>query len=112
MLADEIEITKNRLSQLLYLDNELMPADTSVYMVQIIKTAASPTDTITTQDRTRKHGKCKRAEQEADAARKTYLAFVRNKTIENLMLELNSLFKKLQFYHGTCLADQIIETSE
>ena len=93
ILADEIEMTKNRLRQLLYVDQELVPADTMIYMVRIIKQPG--------------------AEQEADTARNAYLAFVRDKTIENLVLELNNQFKMLQYYHvtGLVLADQIIETS-
>jgi hypothetical protein len=116
MLSDEIEMTKNRLRQLLYVDQEMVPADTTIYMVRIIKQpGAGPLTGVPAGGSEKaglapKHG---RTNQEADTLRTAYLDFVRDKTIENLVLELNNQFKMLQYYYvtGLVLADQIIQSS-
>jgi hypothetical protein len=116
ILADEIEMTKNRLRQLLYIDQEMVPADTTIYMVRIIKLPGAGPFSDIPADGAEKVGqapKQSRINLETDTVRTAYLDFVRDKTIENLVLELNNQFKMLQYYYvtGLVLADQIIETS-
>jgi outer membrane protein TolC len=100
--VNEIDMSDNTIRQLLYIDEEIIPADTNLILYEIDKSAAY----IQQDDLSMLSGH--------DSIFFRYKAFVDERIIENKQLELDNLFIRLQFYDhfGLNHAETIIQTAE
>ncbi len=92
--ANDLDITANRLRQLLFVDVAILPADSSLNTYQIVKGPAikeQPGDSESA------------ANLPDDVAISSHTAFSRQIDIENMQLELDGLFIELQFYETVAL---------
>jgi len=98
---NEIDISNNTIRQLLYIDEEIIPADTNLILYEIDKSAMfSQKPDISMSSA-------------ADSTFSRYKAFVDERITENKQLELDNLFIRLQFYDrfGLNHAKTIIQTA-
>jgi hypothetical protein len=103
MIANEIDITGNMLKKLIFIDNEIVPADTNLSIYQVAKGSVdgqylSNQSVFNTSEDTLLTG---------------YQTFLTTKSIENRQLELDGYFIRLQFYYSFGLAhsETILQTS-
>ncbi|MBN1143878.1 MAG: hypothetical protein JXA72_05620 [Bacteroidales bacterium] len=91
--ANNLDITSNRLRQLLFADIAVSPADSSLNTYQVVKGLAisGPMETELA------------AKTSDNALFINYTAFTRQKDIENLQLELDGFFIELQFFESAGL---------
>jgi len=116
ILENEIEITKNQLNRLIFSDIGIVPADTGLYMYQVNK-EPDKSYMLDSLPHKNPHSFSKkkhlRKNIELTETETRYKNFVKEKTIENLILQLNNYFKKLQYYNTYNLArmNLIFETA-
>lgn len=92
--ANDLDITANRLRQILFADVAIFPADSSLNTYQVVKGPA-----IKEQS-----GESESAANLPDnVAVSNHAAFSRQKDIENLQLELDGFFIELQFFETVAL---------
>ena len=102
--ANEIEISRNTIMRLLFLDDSIIPADTGMAMYRINKgNEHAETGQLFPNKSPRK-----------DTALEQYSEFARAKTIEIMELELDNLFIRLQFFtsFGLINAENIYHTAQ
>jgi hypothetical protein len=118
ILENGIEITKNQLKSLIFIDSDMIPSDTGLYMYKVNK---EPEKLITQDSLPFKNQppailkkKHTRKNPELTEIETRYNSFVKEKKIENLMLQLNNYFKKIQYYKTYSLPrmNLLFETSE
>jgi hypothetical protein len=101
--ANEINITENMLKQLLFIDDEIIPADTTLSLYQIEKGL----------DYKQHLNNQPEPIAQEDTLLTRYNTFLTAKTIENKQLELDGLFIRLQFYYvfGLPHAEIVLQVS-
>ena len=102
--ANEIDITQNLLKQLLFIDNEIIPADTILLLYQIDKGLGNGQYLNNPQE----------PNVQGDTLLTRYKTFIAAKSIENKQLILDGFFIRLQFYYsfGLAHAETILQTSQ
>jgi hypothetical protein len=103
VVANEIDLTTNLLKQLLFTDTEIVPADTSLSIYQVVKESADG-QYLNYQPASNVQG---------DTLLSRYRHFIAAKSFEYKQLELDGYFIRLQFYNsfGLTHANTILQTS-
>jgi hypothetical protein len=111
-LSDEIGIARNQFSLCLYSKDDYTPADSFLFMYKIRKEPIHKPD-ITAGRKNPDAGKEKPVRRCRKKYNEDYASFVSDVTIENLMLEMNGYFKRIQYYNefGLGQSELIIETA-
>jgi hypothetical protein len=104
ILDIDIKITQNLLKELLFVDDEILTADSSLSIYQVVKTNID-TESLRYQSLSGVQG---------DTLLNKYQSFTNTTTIENKQLELDGLFIRLQFYNsfGLAHAEKILHTAQ
>jgi outer membrane protein TolC len=100
--ANEVDISINNIRQFLYIDDEIIPADTILMLYEIDKS----TQYICHHENL--------TGSESDSTFSRYMSFVNERILETKQLELDNLFIRLQFYtdFGLNHAETIIRTAQ
>jgi hypothetical protein len=103
IVANEIDLTTNLLKQLLFTDTEIVPADTSLSIYQVVK-GFGDEQYLSYQPEPNVQG---------DTLSSRYRHFIAVKSFEYKQLELDGCFIRLQFYNsfGLTHANTILQTS-
>jgi hypothetical protein len=104
ILDIDIKIAQNHLKELLFVDDEIRAADSSLCIYQVVKTNSEP----------EKAGFQAFSGDQGDTLLNKYQSFTNTITIENKQLELDGLFIRLQFYNsfGLAHAEKILHTAQ
>jgi hypothetical protein len=98
VVTNELDITRNLIQQLLFTRSEVIPADSALSLYEIDK--YQRLQSIHTES--------------ADTTTAEYVSFMKEKTIENLQLELDGLFLRIHYYNidGLPHAEVLLHTAQ